>query len=463
MLKFSKTFVGVLVVLSALFIVAPSSHAQVLYGSLTGNVSDPKSEAVPGAKVEVVSAATGATKTVETDDRGAFVLSDLQVGVYKMTISRSGFKTELKEEVRVDANKTLRLDAQLQVGEMRETVVVTAGQDLTLQTDRADVNATLTSRTVNNLPLFGSVGRNYQSLIYLLPGATRGTGGFFINQTGTEDNSAAGNPQRSMSFNINGVSRLQNNTRIDGSSIVYPWLPTNTVYVPPPEAIQEVNIVTNAFDAEQGLAGGAAINLTIKSGTNDLHGVGWGFDTNSRFRSRTYFQPTNQAKNPKNILAQFGFAVSGPIYLPVFGEGGKSVWSGKNKLFFFTDLERTTQRNAAGGVFSVAPASLRPDASGNINFTGTGITVYDPASNPDPALRTPFANNTIPGNRIDIAALEIIKRLPLPNQPGFTNNFATFGVGEFNRTNFDLKINYVHGNNATLFGRYSRSPALIID
>jgi hypothetical protein len=266
-----------------------------------------------------------------------------------------------------------------------------------------------------------------------------------------------------MSFNVNGVSRLQNNTKLDGSSIIYPWLPTNTVYVPPSEAIQEVNIVTNAFDAEQGIAGGAAINLTIKSGSNDFHGVGWGYDTNSRFRSRTYFQPTNQPKNPKNILAQFGFAVSGPIYLPVPGEGGKGVWSGKNKLFFFTDLERTTQRNAAGGVFSVAPPTLRPNANGDVNFTGTGITVYDPASNANPALRTPFANNTIPGSRIDIAAREILRRLPLPNQPGNTNNFAAFGVGEFNRTNFDLKINFVGGNKYTLFGRYSRSPALIID
>jgi len=346
---------------------------------------------------------------------------------------------------------------------VQETVVIGGGAEIPLQTDRADVNATLNARQVNNLPLFGSVGRNYQSLIYLIPGATRGTGGFFINGSGTEDNSAAGNPQRSMSFNVNGVSRLQNNTRIDGSSIVYPWLPTNTVYVPPSEAIQEVNIVTNAFDAEQGLAGGAAVNVTIKTGSNDFHGAGWGYDTNSRLRSRTYFQPTNQVHNPKNILAQFGYAVSGPIYLPVPGEGGKGVWSGKNKLFFFTDLERTTQRNAAGAVASVAPASLRPDANGNVNFTSTGITVYDPASNPNPALRTPFPGNTIPGNRIDIAAIEILKRLPLPNQPGNTNNFATFGVGEFNRTNFDLKINYVHGSKWTFFGRYSRSPALIID
>src|SRR2546425_5345264 len=430
-----KLLTRALILLLATFTLSVGVRSQVLYGSMTGIVTDPKGAAVPGAKVEVTNMATSETRSVTSDERGGYTFNDLQAGTYRLTVSLASFKTLLKDDIRIETNKVLRFEAQLEVGEVKETVVVTAGPEATLQTDRGDVNVTQSARQINDLPLFGSVGRNYQSLIYLIPGTTRGAAGFFINGSGTEDNSAAGNPQRSMSFNVNGVSRLQNNTRIDGSSVIYPWLPTHTGYLPPAEAIQEVNIVTNAFDAEQGLAGGAAINVSIKTGGNDYHGVGWGYDTNSRFKSRTFFQPTNQAKIPKNILAQFGYAFSGPIILPRFGEGGKKIWSGKNKLFFFTDLERTTQRNAAGATATVAPASLRPDANGNVNFTGTGITVYDPASNPNPALRTPFANNTIPANRIDIAALEIMKRLPLPNLAGFTNNFATTGVGQFNRTN----------------------------
>src|SRR3989454_7743762 len=421
-----------LILLLATFTLSVGVRSQVLYGSMTGIVTDPKGAAVPGARVEVTNMATSETRSVTSDERGGYTFNDLQAGTYRLTVSLASFKTLLKDDIRIETNKVYRFDPQLEVGEVKETVVVTAGQEATLQTDRGDVNVTQSARQINNLPLFGSVGRNYQSLVFLIPGTTRGTGGFFINGSGTEDNSAAGNPQRSMSFNVNGVSRLQNNTRIDGSSVIYPWLPANTVYVPPAEAIQEVNIVTNAFDAEQGLAGGAAINVTIKTGGAAIHGGRCGYDTNSRFQSRTFFQPTNQAKIPKNILAQFGYAFSGPIILPRFGVGGKSIWSGRNKLFFFTDLERTTQRNAAGTTATVAPASLRPDANGNVNFTGTGITVYDPLSNPDPTKRTPFPNNTIPGNRIDIAALEIMKRLPLPNQPGFTNNFATAGSGEFN-------------------------------
>ncbi|HET7285902.1 MAG TPA: carboxypeptidase-like regulatory domain-containing protein, partial [Pyrinomonadaceae bacterium] len=373
-LKRSARYLALLVL--SVLLVPAAAWAQVLYGSLVGNVTDPNGAAVTGAKVDLTNVATGDVTTATTDDRGAYMFSDLQAGVYKVTISRTSFKTTVKEDVRIEANKTFRFDAQLEIGGLEETVLITSGQEATLQTDRADVNVTQSTREINNLPLFGSVGRNYQSILQLIPGTSRSQG--FVGNGSGEENSAAGNPQRSISYNVNGVSRLQNNTRIDGASVIYPWLPTNTVYVPPAEAIQEVNVVTNAFDAEQGLAGGAAINVSLKSGGNDFHGTAWGYDTNSRFRSRRFFQPTNQAKIPKDILAQFGYAFSGPIVLPKFGEGGPSTWLGRNKLFFFTDLERTTQRNAAGATASVAPASLRPDANGNVNFTGTGITVFDP-------------------------------------------------------------------------------------
>src|SRR5262245_49314319 len=429
------------------------ADAQVLYGSLTGNVTDPSGAVVAGAKVEALNTATGVSTSVVTDGRGAYLFSNLQAGVYKVTVTSQTFKALAQDNVGIEANTIRRLDAQLEVGDVTATIQLSS-DTTTLQTERADVNITQSARQINNLPLFGSVGRNYQTLIQLIPGTSRSQG--FVGNGSGEENSAAGNPQRSISYNVDGVLRLQNNTRIDGSSVIYPWLPTNTVYVPPAESIQEVNIVTNAFDAEQGLAGGAAINVTIKTGGNDFHGVAWGYDTNSAFQSRRFFQPINQPQIPKNILAQWGYAIGGPVYLP-------KIFNGKNKLFFFTDLERTTQRNSAGGTFSVAPASLRPGASGGVNFTATGITVYDPLSNPNPALRTPFANNTIPAERIDLAATEILKRLPLPNLPGFTNNFAATGVGEFNRTNIDAKVNYESGGKLTLFGRYSISPTLIID
>ena len=433
----SPFFMKALAAMILALILPSAASAQVLYGSLTGNVTDQSGAVVAGAKVEALNTGTGAKKIVATDERGVFLFSDLQAGVYKLTITASSFKSVVQENLKIDANTSRRLDAQLEVGDVSATVQISADTPA-LQTERADINVVQTARQINDLPLAGSVGRNYQSLMGLVPGA--------VNQG--EQNSAAGSPQRSISFNVNGVSRLQNNTRIDGSSVIYPWLPTNTAYVPPAEGIQEVSIVTNSFDAEQGLAGGAAVNVTIKTGSNGFHGTGWGYDTNSATQARNYFQTTPQV--PKSIVAQYGYAVGGPIL--------------KNKLFFFTDLERSTQRNTSRvNTVSIAPAVLRPNASGAVDFSGTGVTIYDPLSNPDPTKRTPFANNIIPGSRIDLAAIEFMKRLPLPTGSGFVNNFVSNGVAEFNRTNIDSKINYNAGGKLTIFGRYSISPTNIVD
>lgn len=425
-------------------------NAQVLYGSLTGAVTDPKDSMVPGAKVEITNVNTGISKTVITDDRGAFLVNDLQPGVYKVVVSLTGFKSLLRESIAINANSITRVDAQLETGSVQETVTINAAADEQLQTDRADVSTTQTAKQVNDLPLSGSAGRNYQSLMQIVPGAVMAG----------EINSAAGSPQRSLSFNVNGVSRLQNNTKIDGASVIYPWLPTNTAYVPSAEAIQEVNIATNSFDAEQGTVGGAAVNVSMKSGANPFHGTGWGYTTNSSFgKARNYFQTT--PKPNKDILAQYGFNFSGPVYSPAWNKNGPSIWKGQNKLFFFVNYEKTTRRQLSRlNTVSLAPASLRPTAQG-VNFTGTGATIYDPLSNPDPALRTPFAGNIIPLNRIDIGAIKLIEILPLPNLPGFTNNFVSRGTAEFDRTNFDTKINFNPNEKSQIWGRFSFSPTQI--
>jgi Carboxypeptidase regulatory-like domain/TonB dependent receptor-like, beta-barrel len=430
-----------LALLLLLAIAAPRGvAAQVLYGSLTGNVTDQSGAAVAGAKIEALNTGTGVSTSVVTDERGAYLFTNLLAGLYKVTITAQTFKALAQDNVRVEVNTIRRLDAQLQVGDVTAVVQINSTTDA-LQTERADVNFVQTTRQINDLPLTGSVGRNYQSLMSLIPGSV----------SAGEQNSAAGSPQRSISFNVNGVGRMLNNTRIDGSSVAYPWLPTNTAYVPTAESIQEVNIVTNSFDAEQGLAGGAAVNVITKSGTNEFHGAGWVYDTNSATQARNFFQTTPQV--PKNILVQWGYAVGGPII--------------KNKLFFFSDLERTTQRNFARvATFSLAPASLRPDAQGNVVFPTAaqgGATIYDPASNPDPRLRTPFPNNKIPAGSIDLAALELIKRMPQPTGSSFANNFTPTGGAQFNRTNIDNKITYNSGGKLTAFGRYSISPTNIFE
>src|SRR5262245_56205559 len=378
-----------LVVLAAC--AAQPTHAQVLYGSLAGNVTDSTGAVVVGATVRALNVGTNVTKAATTDGRGAYLFSDLLPGEYEVTIESAGFSARTQKGIRIDSNTVRRADARLDVSSVSETIEITAAS-APLQTDRADVHVTQSERQVNDLPLSGSLGRNYQSLMQVVPGAV-----IVRTENGQgEANSQAGSPQRSISFSANGVSGWQNQTRIDGSPVQYTWLPTNTSYVPSAEAIQEVSIVTNSYNAEQGMAGGAAINVVVKSGTNDFRGTAWGYDTNSALRARNVFQTT--PSNPRNIVAQFGGNLGGPIL--------------KDKLFFFANAERSTQRVAAGSSLqSIAPANLRPSSGGGVTFplpSQCGAIIYDPASSPDPAQRTPFPNNTIPGNRIDPAALYLI-------------------------------------------------------
>src|SRR5206468_2022459 len=418
----------------ALIFVAGPAAAQVLYGSITGNISDQTGAALPGATVEVLNTGTGVVGTATADDRGAYLLTDLQPGVYTVTIQLAGFQPFVRNDVQVGSNAALRVDGRLDLAGVSAAIEVT-GVSPVLQTERADIHITQTARQVNELPLTGSAGRNYQSIMTLVPGAVMAG----------EQNSAAGSPQRAISFNVNGVSRLQNNTRLDGASVVYPWLPTNTAYVPSAEAIEEVSIVTNSYNAEQGLVGGAWINVVIKSGTNSLHGTAWGYDSDYALRARNYFLAPGAAK-PDGYVAQFGGNIGGPIV--------------KNKLFFFVNSERTRREQIAPvREYSVATEALRRG-----DFSGTGVTIYDPASNPDPALRTPFPGNVLPRSRIDPAAIELIRRLPLPNSnAGFTNNYRAQGTEDYRRNNDDVKVNYHPTNRLSLFGRYSYSPSHIID
>ncbi|PYV15423.1 MAG: hypothetical protein DMG07_09790, partial [Acidobacteria bacterium] len=404
--------------------------AQVLYGSLTGNVTDASGGAVPGARVEALNAGTGIAKEAVTDDRGAYLFTDLQTGAYKLTVSAPSFRTVVQERVAVNANTVVRVDTHLEISQVAESVTVTS-EAARLQTDRAEVSAQLETSQVTDLPI--TAGRNFQQLYKLIPGAS----------TPADAHSDAGNPQRALVTNFNGVSRSNNNTRLDGATVSYPWLPHIVAYVPPAEAVETVNIVTNSFDAEQGMAGGAAVSVAIKSGTNDYHGSLHEFHTNSALKARNFFFLGNQT--PKNIFNQFGGTFGGPIK--------------KNKLFFFGDWERTVRRQNASAFRTVPTDALRQG-----DFTGTGALIYDPdTGSPDGSGRQLFADQRIPASHIDAAAAKMIALIPAPTLSGFANNYFATGTYEFNRDNFDFKVNYNPATRASMFARYSISPSDIFD
>jgi len=437
-MRATSSWLRCIAVLIAIAGLSSFAHAQVLYGSLTGNVTDPSDAAIPGVKVSALNVNTGITRNADTDARGAYIFTNLQLGTYKVTAEARGFKTLIISDVLVNANEVRRVDFKVQIAAATETVEVVANSAV-LQTDKSDVHAQISSREVTELPYSGGEGKNFQSLLYLVPGA-----GIPASR---EANSEAGNPQRAQTLFMNGVSSQSNSTKMDGASVSYPWLPVNVAYVPPTEAIETVNITTNSFDAEQGAAGGAAVNVTIKSGTNDLHGVLFERNQNNDMTAVNYFSHTSPIN--KNIFNQYGFAIGGPIWIP-------KVVHGRNKLFFFADYQGTKRRQYAQSTNLTLPtAAMRTG-----DFSATGVTIYDPLTgNPDGSGRTPFAGNVIPGNRIDPAAANMTSLLPaLTRTNAFTSNYDAYGAGIYNRSNSDFKVNYNPNDKAMIWGRYSISP-----
>ncbi|MDX1984622.1 MAG: carboxypeptidase regulatory-like domain-containing protein [Bryobacteraceae bacterium] len=409
------------------------AHSQVLYGSLVGVVEDPSGSVIPNVAVTATNSSTGQTYEAKTDEGGRFSLTNVLPGDYEVKVAASGFRTQARSNVRVTSNTVTRADMRLEVGQLAEQITVEAGVSV-LQTDKSDTHTELNSKQIANLPLPGF--RNYQSLINLVPGAT--PAGF--------QNSITDTPGRSLTTNINGTNRNNNTTRIDGAASVNLWLPHHAGYVMPAEMVDTVNITTSASDAEQGLAGGAAITVITKSGTNELHGSLFEYHDNQRLYARNFFLPSNQNK-PVSNYNNFGGTIGGPIK--------------KNKLFFFYSYDNTKQRSGAFGRYSVPEADFR---AGNFS-RNVATTIYDPATGAaDGSGRTPFAGNIIPGSRISPIAQRVQAFYPLPNIAGAVdaNNFSASATPAFNRQYNDVKINYNRNSNHSIWGRYSRMDALVV-
>ncbi|MGH9628763.1 MAG: TonB-dependent receptor domain-containing protein, partial [Bryobacteraceae bacterium] len=440
---------------------APVASAQVLYGSIVGTVTDQSNAVVPQATVRVTNTSTGLSREATTDASGYYSIPNLMQGSCDVSITAPGFKPLKQTGVNVVINTVSRIDLSLEVGTVTDSVTVEASAAL-LQTSKTDVNANLASRAVTNLPLANY--RNYQSLINLVPGAT----------PARFQNAVVDTPQRSLSTNVNGQERGANNTRVDGSANILVTLPHHNVYVPPVESIEEVNISTNSFDAEQGMTGGAAVTVITKSGTNDFHGSAFGMHANNKLRSFTWDENrSGLTDKPKGIRNIVGGSLGGPIK--------------RGKLFFFGDWEGTFERVGRSVLFSVPPADFRGgdfsrmlggpilNANGGpitVPTTEGGVTplregmVFDPYTGDEEGTgRSVFSSNgrlnVIPAGRLNEPMGQVLDWVPLPNQTGDLNNYFNLGTQRFNRNNADAKVNWNRNEKHQLWFKYSMMTALV--
>ncbi|HZQ43436.1 MAG TPA: carboxypeptidase-like regulatory domain-containing protein [Acidobacteriaceae bacterium] len=358
---------GVAVLVVALLAAAGINvaKAQVLYGTITGEVTDPTGADIPNAKVTVTNQANGETRQTTTAGHGEYTVPNLEPGPYTIAVAAmASFGGYTQKNVAVEVNTVVRVNATLQPASVNAEVTVDTSAPI-LQTETAEVNHQISSAQITELPITSSQGRNFQALYTLIPGAAGVQ----------EQNSTAANPSRAMSANFNGLEDMGNTTRIDGAVNTYGWLPYLVAYVPPPDAIQTVNITTNSFNAEQGVAGGASINVILKSGTNALHGSAWEYNQLYNVNARGYTITRAQfPRVPKNIYNEFGFSIGGPVYIP-------KILTGKSKLFFFQDFDRTTRRQLSTGLATVVDTKMLGGDFSEVQSLTTAASqtiLYDP-------------------------------------------------------------------------------------
>lgn len=411
-----------------LLLEASRLQAQVLYGTIVGTVTDQSGAVVPNADVSAMNPQTGETRDVKSDSAGRYTIGNVVPGTYDVRVTAPGFQQVTTKGMTATINTVTRVDVQMQLGSQTQEVSVSATA-AALQTDKSDTHTELNPQEMANLPLPNY--RNFQSLFSLVPGAT----------PPVFTNSITDTPQRPLSTNMNGTNRNNNNTRVDGAADVFVWLPHATLYVPPEETIETVNITTGSFDAEQGMAGGSAVTITTKSGTNQFHGVAFAYWDNNALEARNYFYYGNGT--PFSLHNIDGATLGGPIV--------------KNKLFFFASWEGTRERTNYSALSTVPTAAERQG-----DFSALGTAIYNPATGDASGKgRTTFPNNVVPASAFNPISLKLQDLLPMPNQPGTTNNYFSSGTQALDRDNIDAKIDWNRTENHHIFGKYSVMKALV--
>jgi len=381
--------------------------AQSDRGTITGTVLDPVNAVVPGAKLTLRNTETGAVSEAQSTLTGNFTLASLPAGLYDLTVESAGFKKAVQKGLPVQVDQTLRFDVKLEVGNATESVTVTADVAL-LKTENAEQSMNVAGEKVNNLPLnFGGGGsagggiRNWMSFIILAPGVS-----------GTSWNSAVnGTPSGSYGgFKI--YLEGQDSTDVTNPN----WAPS--VAAASVETITEFSMQSSNFSAEFGQVQGGFYNFTTKSGTNQLHGSAYEYWANEAMDAAHPFSHIRD-RDRKN---DYGFSVGGPVWIP-------KLYNGKNKTFFFFNLERFGNNQTSAASYSSVPTTAYRNGDFSAALTGktltdpnTGLTfpengIYDPLTTQTVngnVVRTMFPGNVIPQSRMDPVSVKIQAMIPAP-------------------------------------------------
>ncbi|MEO8361307.1 MAG: TonB-dependent receptor [Vicinamibacteria bacterium] len=405
----------ILAAVLAMLCIVPAAQAQIDRATLAGTVKDASGGVLAGATVTVTNIATNVKSTAKTSSSGAFLVVNLGSGQYLVEAEASGLQKSVQSVI-LEIGQRGRIDMTLSVGGLAESVTVEGARRL-LNTEDATLGAVIDNNSVAKLPL---AIRNWDDLLALVPGVqgdryTEQGGGTSFGRTG--------------GVNVHGARSLQNNFLLDGvdnnsiSENVQEL--TSQVSRPSVDAIQEFKIVTSPYSAEYGRSPGAAVSVSTKSGTNEIHGTLYDFFRNESMDTNDFFSKRAGQPKPTNDQNQFGGNLGGPII--------------KDKAFFFVDYEGTRITRGVTRLTSVPTAAQR---SGNL-----GGTVRDPLTG------QPFPGGVIPADRIDPVAAAILGLVPLPNQSGANNFFRQADLID-DSDRLLGRLDYKLSSNDSVFARY---------
>jgi hypothetical protein len=402
-------------------------------GEITGVVTDASGAVVSGATVTITSPQTGFTRQAVTNNSGNYDLPGLQPGTYNVQAEAQGFSNEARSNVELQVQQVARIDFQLKVGAVTETVEVAGGAPL-LNTESAAVGTVIENRRIEDLPLNG---RDFLQLVGLSPNVSAGynASGLSGSATGRQ-----GGDRASTAISVSGSRREYNYYTLDGMSNTDVNFNTY-IFLPSIDALQEFQVQTGIYSAEFGRELGQ-INVTTKSGTNAYHGTVFEFIRNDVFDALPFaFTSSNPGHAPFREN-NFGFTLSGPVQIP-------KLFNGKDRLFFMSNYEGLRQLKLTETLYSVGEAPFR---TGNLSQLLPTTVITDPLNG-----AVPFPGNIIPQTRLSSVSTALLAYEPVPNVAGagLANNFLALQNNTLNKDQFNQRIDFVQNQKSTWFGRFS--------
>jgi hypothetical protein len=433
--------------MALLLMMAGSAAAQEFRATVKGQIVDSSQAALPGATVTLQNQETNELATATTNAEGNYTIPFIRPGLYTLTAEMSGFQKFTRKDIRLEVSQTATINAQLAIAGVAEQVTVAAESPL-LDTGNANRGSVIDSHRIAELPL---QSRSPMALATLVAGVNYNAQAVYLRPF---DNGALAD------WSMNGGANRNNEFLLDGAPNNANQGGNNIAYVPPAEAVQEFKIATNSYDAQYGRTAGGVVNMSLKSGTNTFHGVGYEFYRRKWLDANSFFSNSRNLPKTDHYLDQYGFSVDGPVQIP-------GLYNGKNKTFFLFTGEKYREGTPNPLVAGTPTAAMRNgDFSDYRDSAGNLVTIYDPATGRDVNgtwVRDPFPNNQIPANRINPVAQQLLAYYPLPDNvtagvPNWQQNLAY--PEHFNKDvfwNWVAKVDHNISSNDRVFAHWAEN------